>query len=245
MKNILIAFTVFLTLSCNTNENDTNPDNVSTDKVLVFTKTSGFRHESIEIGGKTIEELGKQNNFEVTQTEDASLFSTENLKQFKLVIFLNTTGDVLNTNQEQAFKTFINNGGSFMGVHSATDTEYEWAWYGELVGAYFLNHPAQSTATMTRVNNAHPSTKHLPAQWVRFDEWYNFKSIYEDINVLLNLEESTYQGGENGAYHPIAWYHEFDGGRSFYTAMGHTNESYAEPNFKQHLLGGILYGLKR
>ncbi|WP_100614465.1 ThuA domain-containing protein [Confluentibacter citreus] len=245
MKNILIVITVFFSLSCNTSDNDNNPDNVLTDKVLVFTKTSGFRHQSIAIGIKTIKDLGKQNNFDVTQTEDASLFSTENLKQYQLVIFLNTTGDVLNANQEQAFKTFINNGGSFMGVHSATDTEYEWAWYGELVGAYFLNHPEQSTATITRLNSTHPSTQHLPEQWTRYDEWYNFKSISEDINVLLNLDESTYEGGENGANHPIAWYHEYDGGRSFYTALGHTNESYAEPEFKQHLLGGILYGLKR
>lgn len=240
MKNILIAFIVFLSLSCKaTNTSD------SSDKVLVFTKTSGFRHESIEIGVKTIEELGKQNHFEVTHTEDATLFSTENLKQYKLVIFLNTTGDVLNTEQEQAFESFIKNGGSFVGVHSASDTEFEWAWYGKLVGAYFLNHPKQATATITRVNNTHLSTKHLPEQWIRHDEWYNFKSINQDINVLLNLEESTYEGGENGEYHPIAWYHEFDGGRSFYTALGHTNESYVEPEFKQHLLGGILYGLKR
>lgn len=240
MKNILIAFTVFLTLSCITTDKYD-----STDKVLVFSKTSGFRHKSIETGVKTIQELAKQNNFEVTHTEDASLFSSENLKQYQLVIFLNTTGDVLNANEEQAFKAFINNGGSFVGVHSASDTEFEWAWYGKLVGAYFLNHPKQATATITRVNNTHPSTKHLPKQWTRYDEWYNFKSIYEDIHVLLNLEESTYEGGENGVNHPIAWYHEFDGGRSFYTALGHTNESYAEPEFKQHLLGGILYGLKR
>lgn len=240
MKNILIAFVVFLSLSCKTTDTLDSPD-----KVLVFTKTSGFRHESIEIGVKTIEELGKENHFEVTHTEDASLFSTENLKQYKLVIFLNTTGDVLNAEEEQAFETFIKNGGSFVGVHSASDTEFEWAWYGKLVGAYFLNHPKQATATITRVNNTHPATKHLPDQWIRHDEWYNFKSINQDINVLLNLEESTYEGGENGAFHPIAWYHEFDGGRSFYTALGHTNESYVEPEFKQHLLGGILYGLKR
>jgi hypothetical protein len=240
MKNILIAFIVFLSLSCKATNTPDSPD-----KVLVFTKTSGFRHESIEIGVKTIEELGKQNHFEVTHTEDATLFSTENLKQYKLVIFLNTTGDVLNREEEQAFETFINNGGSYVGVHSASDTEFEWAWYGKLVGAYFLNHPKQATATITRVNNTHLSTKHLPEQWIRHDEWYNFKSINQDINVLLNLEESTYEGGENGEFHPIAWYHEFDGGRSFYTALGHTNESYVEPEFKQHLLGGILYGLKR
>ncbi|MFG6685427.1 ThuA domain-containing protein [Mariniflexile sp. HNIBRBA6329] len=240
MMNILIVFVVFLTLSCKSTNTPVSPE-----KVLVFTKTSGFRHQSIETGVKTMEALSKQNNFEITHTEDATLFTQKNLKQYQLVIFLNTTGDILNAEEEKAFETFIKNGGSFMGIHSATDTEFDWAWYGKLVGAYFLNHPKQSSATITRINSTHPSTKHLQEKWVHFDEWYNFKSINQDINVLLNLDESTYEGGKNGAFHPIAWYHEFDGGRSFYTGLGHTNESYAEPEFKQHLLGGILYCLKR
>ncbi|MEN3323889.1 ThuA domain-containing protein [Mariniflexile soesokkakense] len=240
MKNILIAFVVFLTLSCKSTDTPTRPE-----KVLIFTKTSGFRHKSIETGVKTIEELSKNNNFEMTHTEDATMFTAENLKQYQLVIFLNTTGDVLNAEEEKAFEAFIRNGGSFMGVHSATDTEYDWAWYGKLVGAYFLSHPKQSGATITRINSTHTSTKHLQEKWVHYDEWYNFKSINQDINVLLNLDESTYEGGKNGDFHPIAWYHEFDGGRSFYTGLGHTNESYEVPEFKQHLLGGILYCLKR
>ncbi|MDO7172229.1 ThuA domain-containing protein [Mariniflexile sp. AS56] len=240
MKNILIVCIIFLTFSCKATDASKGPD-----KVLVFTKTSGFRHQSIETGVKTVEALGTENNFEITHTEDASLFTVENLKQYKLVVFLNTTGDVLNESEEQAFESFIKNGGSFMGVHSATDTEYEWPWFGKLVGAYFLNHPKQATATLKRVNDSHLATKHLKKEWVHFDEWYNFKSINQDINVLLNLDESTYEGGKNGENHPIAWYHEFDGGRSFYTGLGHTNESYAEPEFKQHLLGGILYCLKR
>lgn len=219
--------------------------NSQQDRVLVFCKTEGYRHESIKMGIQTIEELGKQNNFEITHTKDAALFTPEILKQYQLVIFLNTTGDVLNTEEEKAFEAFIKNGGSFMGVHSATDTEYDWDWYGKLVGAYFLNHPKQSNAIITRINSTHPSTKHLQEKWFFYDEWYNFKSINQDINILLNLDESTYKGGENGELHPIAWYHEFDGGRSFYTGLGHTEESYAEPEFKQHLLGGILYCLKR
>ncbi|MFD0990625.1 ThuA domain-containing protein [Mariniflexile jejuense] len=240
MKHILIAFVALAMVSCRTSDAAKTPD-----KILVFTKTAGFRHKSIETAVKTIEALGMQNNFEITHTEDALLFTTQNLKHYKLVIFLNTTGDILNTDEEQAFEVYIKNGGSFMGIHSATDTEYEWAWYGKLVGAYFLNHPQQATATITRVDGKHLSTKHLPEHWVRYDEWYNFKSINQDINVLLNLEESTYEGGQNGENHPIAWYHEFDGGRSFYTGLGHTNQSYDEPEFQQHLLGGILYCLKR
>jgi len=240
MKKIITILIVFLIVSCKSS----NTSN-TTDKVLVFTKTSGFRHTSIETGVETIKELGKTNHFEVTQTEDASLFTPENLKQYKLVLFLNTTGDVLNTNEEQSFENFIKNGGSFMGVHAASDTEYDWSWFGKLVGAYFINHPKPAIATIDRVNSKHPSTKHLPKKWSRFDEWYNFKSLNKDIKVLLTLDESSYEGGGNGEFHPIAWYHEFDGGRSFYTGLGHTNESYAEPEFRQHLLGGILYCLKR
>ncbi|MCB0449974.1 MAG: ThuA domain-containing protein [Confluentibacter sp.] len=240
MKKILIILFAFLIVACKPSLHSGSPD-----KVLVFTKTSGFRHKSIETGIETIKELGLTNHFEITNTEDASLFTTEYLKPYKLVLFLNTSGDVLNANEEQAFETYIKNGGSFMGVHAATDTEFEWPWFGKLVGAYFVNHPKPTTATLNNINNKHLATKHLPKQWIRFDEWYNFKSINKDINVLLTLDESTYEGGNNGTFHPIAWYHEFNGGRSFYTGLGHTIESYAEPNFRQHLLGGILYCLKR
>jgi uncharacterized protein len=234
MKIISIVLITLLTNVCS-----------ATDHVLIFTKTEGFRHKSIEIGVQTIKELGIENNFEITQTEDSKIFSIENLKQYHLVIFLNTTGNVLNEDEEQAFKNYINKGGSFMGIHSATDTEYEWSWFGDLVGAYFLNHPKQSSATIKREVKRHKSTKHLPKTWSRYDEWYNFKSINKNIKVLLTLDESSYEGGTNGAYHPIAWYHEFDGGRSFYTGLGHTIESYSEPEFRRHILGGVLYCLNR
>lgn len=215
------------------------------DQVLVFTKTDGYRHESIAVGVETIKELGKANKFTVVHTEDSDKFTTDYLKQFKLVLFLNTSDDVLNEGQQKAFKAYINNGGSFMGVHAATDTEKDWPWYGKLVGAYFTNHPDKSNAEMVRINKKHISCKHLPKRWKRFDEWYNFESINPNINVLLQLDESTYTGGENGDFHPIAWYHEFDGGRSFYTGGGHTKASYKEPDFRKHLLGGIFYCLKR
>ncbi len=211
--------------------------------VLVFTKTEGFRHESIETGVETIRELGFSNGFEVVNSEDASMFSKVSLSKFDLVIFLNTTGDILNDEQQANFEEFIQNGGSFMGIHSATDTEYHWSWYGKLVGAYFLSHPNQTEADVIQVNDLHSSTKHLPKIWTRFDEWYNYKSISPDIDVLLELDESSYYGGSNGTFHPIAWCQEFDGGRMFYTGGGHTIEAYSESNFRMHLLGGINYCL--
>jgi len=214
-------------------------------KILVFTKTAGYRHEAIEKGVETLKELGLQHNFEITQTEDSLQFNTENLKKYQLVLFLSTTGDVLGAKEEEAFKAYIHNGGSFMGVHAASDTEYDWPWYGKLVGAYFVSHPEQQEARINVEDGSHPSTAHLNDTWTHFDEWYNFKNINPDLHVLLMLDEASYLGGINGDNHPIAWYHIFDGGRAFYTGLGHTEASYDEPDFRKHLLGAIEWCLKR
>lgn len=234
MKSILIVFLAFFAMSCS-----------ATDHVLVFSKTEGFRHKSIETGVKAIEVLGVENKFKVTHSEDSKVFLSKQMKKYDLVIFLNTTGDILNTEEEAAFKKYINKGGSFLGVHAATDTEYGWEWYGKLVGAYFENHPKQSEALINVNDSSHAATKHLPNPWSHFDEWYNFKSISGDIHVLLSLDESSYKGGKNGDFHPIAWCQEFDGGKMFYTGLGHTIAAYSDPKFKAHLLGGILYCLDK
>jgi hypothetical protein len=218
---------------------------MDTDLVLVFTKTNGYRHKSIEKGVATLRELGAEHDFQIIHTEDPLSFNLDNLSQYKLVVFLSTTLDVLGKAQEEAFEGYINNGGSFMGIHAAADTEYEWSWYGKLVGAYFLSHPEQQGAKIDVVDNEHSSTAHLNDTWMHFDEWYNYKNINPNIKVLMKLDESSYEGGENGDNHPIAWYHEFDGGRAFYTGLGHTNESYDDPDFRKHLAGGIGYCLGR
>jgi type 1 glutamine amidotransferase len=212
-------------------------------KVLVFSKTNGFRHESIPQGIAAIKKLGKSNGFAVDATEDSTKFTDANLKQYQAVIFLNTTGNILNDQQQAAFERYIRAGNGFVGIHSATDTEYDWPWYNKLVGAYFASHPKNQEAVIRVTDKNHPSTRHLPSEWKRFDEWYNFKSIYDQTKVLAYLDEKTYEGGKNGDNHPIAWYHDYDGGRAFYTGGGHTNESYEEPLFVQHLLGGIQYAL--
>lgn len=218
---------------------------MDTDLVLVFTKTNGYRHESIEKGVETIKALGLTNNFVVTHTEDSLQFNTKNLKKYKAVVFLSTTMDVLGDGQQEAFEKYIQGGGAFMGIHAAADTEYGWPWYGELVGAYFLSHPKQQKAKIDVLDRNHPSTAHLADIWMHFDELYNYKNINPDIKVLMKLDESSYEGGKNGDNHPIAWYHEFDGGRAFYTGLGHTEESYDDPKFRRHLLGGITYCLGR
>jgi len=212
-------------------------------KVLVFSKTAGFRHDSITNGIAAIQSLGTTNDFAVDANEDASVFNDANLAQYKAVVFLSTTGDILDANQQGAFERYIQAGGGFVGIHAAADTEYSWPWYGGLIGAYFANHPAGTpTATVKVADQIHPSTASLPKRWVRTDEWYNFRSNPRGtVHVLATLDETTYSGGTMGFDHPIAWCHEYDGGRAWYTAGGHTPESFSEPLFLAHILGGIEF----
>jgi type 1 glutamine amidotransferase len=208
--------------------------------VLVFSKTTGFRHDSIPQGIAAIEALGAEHGFAVDSTEDAARLSDADLARYKVVVFLNTTGDILNWGEKVAFERYILSGGGFVGIHSASDTEYGWPWYGRLVGTWFASHPQIQPATVHIANPDHPSMKGLPALWGRTDEWYNFRSNPRGaVQVLATLDETTYSGGAMGADHPIAWCQTIDGGRSWYTGMGHTKESYAEPLFRRHLLGGI------
>ena len=210
-------------------------------KILVFSKTSVYRHASIEKGIEAIDNFKDQYNFEPSFTEDANAFTPENLESFAVVVFLNTTGDVLNNSQQEAFEEFIRAGKGFVGIHSATDTEYDWPFYGEMIGRYFKNHPHIQSASVL-IEKDHASTSHLPEEWTRTDEWYNFKpSLSPDLEVLLSVDESTYSGGEMGDKHPVSWINEYEGGRIFYTAMGHTEESYTEENFLKHIAEGILW----
>lgn len=215
----------------------------SAPRILVFSKTSGFYHESIPAGIEAIQKLGTEHAFEVDTTKDANFFTERQLKKYKAVVFLSTTLNVLNTDQQVAFERYIQAGGGYVGIHAAADTEYDWPWYNRLVGAYFVSHPAIQSAMLNVIDTSHLSMKGLPPQWSRTDEWYNYKNIYAGIHVLAELDEKTYEGGSNGAHHPIAWYHEFDGGRSFYTGGGHTKESFSEPMFLNHILGGIRYAM--
>ncbi len=211
-------------------------------EVLVFSRTAGFRHDSIDEGITALQELGAENNFSVTATEDATAFTSDNLARFAVVVFLSTTGDVLDAAQQTAFEDYIAAGGGYVGIHAAADTEYDWPWYGELVGAYFQSHPAIQAATVVVEDRAHDATAHLGATWQRTDEWYDYRSNpRENVRVLASLDESSYSGGAMNGDHPIAWCQEYAGGRSFYTGGGHTVESYADPEFRRHLLGGIRW----
>ncbi len=248
MKRILaFAIAIFIVcvyFSCS-NKRSEKP------RVLVFSLTKGFHHESIPDGIAAIQKLGQENNFDVDTTTDPSMFNDSTLKNYSAVIFLCTTGDVLDYRQEAAFERYIQAGGGFVGVHSATDTEYDWGWYGRLVGAYFYDHPGiHDTAhnvqegVLNVIDQTNISTKHLPKEWKRTDEYYSFKKFDSaNVHVLITIDESSYHGGKRMGYHPMAWYHDYDGGRAFYTELGHTKESYTEPDYLKHLLGGIQYAI--
>jgi len=211
-------------------------------RILVFSRTEGFRHDSIPAGLAAIRRIGRQEGFAVDATEDPAWFEDTRLSSYDAVVFLSTTGDVLNESEQAAFERFIRSGRGFVGIHSAADTGYGWAWYGRLVGARFRSHPEVQSATVRIDDRVHPSTRGLPDRWERTDEWYNFSTNPRGaVHVLATLDETTLSGGDMGPDHPIAWCQLFDGGRSWYTALGHTEESYGEPLLLEHLLGGIQF----
>ncbi|WP_189227819.1 ThuA domain-containing protein, partial [Saccharothrix coeruleofusca] len=214
--------------------------------VLVFSKTAGFRHDAIPTGIQLIRDLGAAGNFRVTATEDSARFTAAELAGYEAVVFLNTTGDVLNTAQQAAFESYVRGGGGYVGIHSASDTEYDWPFYGELVGTYFASHPAIQQATVRVEDRAHAATAHLGPAWTRTDEWYDFRgSVRSTARVLATLDESTYTGGSMGADHPHTWCKTVQSGRSFYTGAGHTKAGYAEAGFRAMVLGGIRYAAGR
>lgn len=241
MKKILLLLVIVstaLAFSSCSKKRDGKP------RVLVFSKTAGFVHSSIPKGVAAVMKLGADNGFEVDTTKNAAYFNEDSLKQYSAVIFLNTTGNVLDYRQEAAFERYIQSGGGFVGVHAATDTEYDWRWYGRLVGAYFKSHPRTQEARFIIKDKNFPATEFFTdTVWQRRDELYNFKNMNPDVNVILSVDESSYEGGTHGGSHPMSWYHEYDGGRAFYTELGHTEESYSEENYLKHLLGGIQYAI--
>lgn len=213
-------------------------------RVLVFTKTAGFVHASIPKGTAAIQKLGVENGFDVDTTSDAAYFNEDSLKKYATVIFLSTTGNVLDSRQEIAFERYIQAGGGYVGIHAATDTEYDWGWYGRLVGAYFLSHPKPQQAKFIIKDKKFAATNFFKDTiWQHTDELYNFKKLNPDVKVIMTIDESTYEGGANGAYHPMSWYHDYDGGRAFYTALGHVDECYTDETYLKHLLGGIQYAI--
>ncbi|KAI0378490.1 glycosyl hydrolase [Hypomontagnella monticulosa] len=211
--------------------------------VLVFSKTAGYRHESIPAGIESIKRLGISSSaFTVDASEDASVINIENLSRYTVVIFLQTSGNFLDDDQLASLQSYVRGGGGFVGIHCAADGLKRDTWYGELVGAVFTDHPKPQPGILTIEERSHPIVSRLPDKWEWFDEWYNFDaSPRTNVTVLLSINEELYQGGTMGKDHPLAWCREFDGGRSFYTSLGHFDEAYENEDFTSHLLNGILW----
>jgi type 1 glutamine amidotransferase len=215
-------------------------------RVLLFYRTTGFVHESIPDARKAMTEIATADGFAVDATDDPAVFTAPSLARYDAVVFLLTTGNVLNGAQRDALQQFVEGGGGFAGVHSAADSEYDSAWYGALLGARFRSHPEIQSATLHVEDAEHPSTSTVPSIWQRTDEWYDFdRSPRGHVHVLLSVDEATYRDGSMNSDHPLAWCNEVGAGRMWYTAMGHTRESYAEPAFRQHLRGGLLFVTRR
>src|SRR5580704_16458744 len=238
----LITGAILISLAACTHHPSGNP------RILVFSKTTGFHHASIADGNVAIQQLGKENQFNVDTTTDASWFTDDSLKKYSAVVFLSTTGNVLDYRQRVALERYIQAGGGFVGIHAAADCEYDWHWYGRMVGGYFLDHPGihdsfpnVQEGVLQVVDTGNDATKFLPRPWKRTDEYYSYKELNPDVHVLLKIDERSYKGGHKMGDHPMAWYHEYDGGRAFYTELGHTAESYHEDNYLKHLLAGIRY----
>ena len=224
--------------------------------ILVFSATAGYRHENIEYGINQLKEL-KSRIVDETDADsvtidaipqDVSAFPTNasDLEQYDTVVWFNTTGDVLNADQQAAFEQYIQNGGGYAGIHAAADTEYDWGFYGDMLGgAWFDDHPSPQEAEIRVTDQVHPSTEHLPDRWTVTDEWYNYrKNPRGDVHILATLDESTYDLEDTngmGADHPIAWAQEFQGGRAWFTGRGHTEDAFNEENFIEHVLGGLLW----
>lgn len=228
--------------------------------VLVFSKTDGFHHESINEGVTALRGLAERHHFAMEWHEDASQFNDEKLKQFQAVIFLNTTGNILNDDQKRAMEKFIRGGKGFVGIHSASDTEYDWDWYTKMVGRTFHIHPVIQTAELQVLNRKFPGVERMPDSFLWTDEWYEFGAErIKGLNYILAVDETTFDpkadwgrvaGTGMGDFHPMAWYHNYDGGRAFYTGLGHMPSTYSDKFFLEHIFGGIYWaatgkGLKK
>jgi uncharacterized protein len=220
-------------------------------KALLITTTRGWQHESRHNGVVALRELATRNFFDLVYWEDPNGFTDKYVEQFQVIIFLNTTGNIFDSAQQMVMERFIQSGKGYVGIHSASDTEYDWAWYNKLVGRMFKIHPAVQTAALTVLDPTFPGLEGFAGKKLWTDEWYDFsEEKITGLNYVLGVDENSYNakvkwGSKSsdgmGKLHPIAWYHEFDGGRAFYTALGHLPTVYSDPAFINHLYAGIFW----
>jgi type 1 glutamine amidotransferase len=224
-------------------------------KVLVYTKNNPdlYVHANIPYAIAAIQKMGEENGFAVDVSDDPATFTDNNLAQYDALIFANSNNEAFNTEaQRQALQNYIHNGGGFVGIHSASGSERTWPWFSALLGGNFERHAPQQDFTVNVVDRGHPSTAFLPEKWeIVSDECYYQDELSPGIHVLLAVDLNTiedqgkveYPGTIFADRFPLAWYQEFEGGRSWYTALGHRPEEYSDPMFVRHILGGIQWAV--
>lgn len=252
MKRIITLFLVLSIISTvsfaqENQQKYTNPINI-----LVFSKTEGFRHASISSGLKMLYDQSKIQNWIITATENDKLLEDDFTSNFDVVVFLNPTGDAIEEDAQSSFEKLMNRGKGFVGIHAAADCEYDWKFYGNLVGAYFKTHPPAQEATIVFESHDHPAMKPFEGMesYTTFDEWYAFKeNPRSNVNVLATLDETTIKKFNNEDWrmgdHPIIWWREKDGIRSFYTGFGHTHEAFQDEKIIKHITNAINWAAKR
>lgn len=213
-------------------------------KVLIYTKTGGYAHASIPDGIRAVQKIGLEIGFQTDTTSLSEDFNEKNLRNYAAIIFISTSPRLLDSIQKEAFTNYIRAGGGFVGIHGASAGIRPWPWYAKLVGGIFTNHPEPKEGVILNENTLHSASCHFPAQLEWKDEWYNFSDMEKDLHILLSVDEASYTGGEYGSRrHPISWYHDYDGGRAFYTALGHFSYHFTDAFFVQHITEGIKYAM--
>jgi uncharacterized protein len=220
-------------------------------KALLITKTNGWHHESLHYAVVALKKLAKEKMFDVKVWEDPNGFTDKYLEQFQVIIFLSTSGNIFDSTQQKVMERFVQSGKGFVGIHSASDTEYDWPWYNKLVGRMFHIHPVVQTAKLKIVDATFPGLEGFANDKLWTDEQYEFgEEKVTDLKYILAVDEASYNpkaqwgdriGNGMGKFHPLAWYHNFDGGRSFYTALGHLSTIYSDKAFLNHVYAGILW----
>lgn len=221
--------------------------------ILIYTRNGeGYVHENIGASVAALEKICTEEGYATEVSEVPGVFTPENLERFDAIIFTNTNNEGFDTDgQREAFQEYIRKGGGFMAIHSASGSEREWPWYWALVGGKFLRHPAYQEFDVLVTDTTHLSTSHLPRRWRVSDECYFSNQLNPDIHVLLSVDLTTiedegkleYPGETFGQQFPLCWCHTFDGGREWYTALGHDSAFYSDPLFVEHLRGGLLWVL--
>ena len=242
-RSIGLAALTIATLCCSV-------QSIAADKVLVYSGSTGFRHDSIPAGVEAVKAIATKGGYDVEATEDPAVFTKEKLQAFKVIVFVSTTTDPKKPESEwfvgerrDALQSFLKDGKGVVALHAAGDSHYHWPWYGKMIGGYFERHPKGTPkAVQTVVDARHPATAKLPKTIERNDEWYYYKDFNPTMRLLITVDPATIGEGEADVNpNPLVWCHEYGGGRVFYSGLGHTSESYSEPYITTLISGGLAW----